>query len=71
MAASLGHHPEGGGGNTGDDPALVWAARRWGSGSPALVGIAGLVIAAALYLAAALFLRMPEVQVIRHLGTRR
>jgi putative peptidoglycan lipid II flippase len=50
---------------------LAWAAGRWGGGSPVLVGVAGLVGAAALYLGAAVILRMPEIQVIRQLGSRR
>ena len=50
---------------------LAWAAGRWSGGSPVLVGVVGLVAAAAIYLAAALILHMPEVQVIRQLGSRR
>jgi putative peptidoglycan lipid II flippase len=50
---------------------LAWIESHWRGGSPVLVGVVGVAIAAALYLGAAFFLRMPEVQVIRRLGGRR
>jgi peptidoglycan biosynthesis protein MviN/MurJ (putative lipid II flippase) len=50
---------------------LAWIERQWSGGSPVLVGVVGLIVGAALYLGAALVLRMPEVQVIRQLGSRR
>jgi putative peptidoglycan lipid II flippase len=50
---------------------LAWFEGRWGGGSPVLVGVVGLIAGAGLYLGTALFLHMPEVQVIRQLGSRR
>jgi putative peptidoglycan lipid II flippase len=49
---------------------LAWTAGRWSYALPVLMGAAGLVVGAVMYLAGAILLKMPEVQIVRHLARR-
>ena len=54
---------------------LAWAATTVADsaagGQALLVGAGGLAIGALIYLAGAFLLRMPEIQIVRHMATRR